>query len=105
MPYKPKTFKQRQGIDRRRNDQRYDQKRRDDPAKKARSTALYQRFRKYFLINNPLCRPCQERGRITATQEVHHVRTLRIHPEDLRDADQCMPVCRACHAYEEGREL
>ena len=104
MPNKPKTLRQRTNPKpRRQHDRRYDKTRADDPAKQARSTARYQKFRKYYLIEYPLCRPCEERGVSTLADQVHHVRGLRLHIEDLCDPEHCMPVCLACHAWEEGK--
>jgi 5-methylcytosine-specific restriction protein A len=55
-------------------------------------------FRSAFIASHPLCSDCQAKGRLTATEEVHHVIKLRDRP-DLRLVEtNCLGLCRSCHS-------
>ena len=87
---------------------RYDATRRDDPVRRVRSTAKYQRFIAWFVARHPLCAdPFQHHRRdgITQpTQQVHHVVAVRSDPKLLTMEGNCRALCTACHALIEGLE-
>lgn len=67
--------------------------------------ACYQRFRLAFLAEHPLCADCKERRETPERQatEVHHVRKLELHPEDLCDAEHCRALCKKHHDERTGK--
>lgn len=58
----------------------------------------WQKFRPTFLAEFPLCNRCGE-----PATEVHHVRKLAAHPEDLCDPEHCEALCKRCHDRATGR--
>lgn len=62
----------------------------------------WERFRKFFLMNNPLCRDCLDADRLTPANEVHHVHKLADGGPRL-DPDNCMALCKPCHARRTAR--
>lgn len=84
--------------------QQDDARRRQDPQQaevdRMRRGAAYQKFRRWYCSRWPHCAdPFQEHGqRLRAGEDLHHVRQLASHPEDLLDQGWCALLCRACHA-------
>jgi 5-methylcytosine-specific restriction protein A len=76
-----------------------DRARRDAPHRRLYSTERWQRFRLYILRERPLCEDCG----LNATRDVHHVRGLEAHPEDLCDEDQVRGLCHPCHSVRTRR--
>lgn len=60
---------------------------------------VYKRFRLAFLREHPLCKDCK----IAPSVDVHHVRKLAVHPEDLCDGDHCVGLCSECHDIRTGK--
>ncbi len=67
-------------------------------AKKIYASARWTRFSKQCLNDEPLCRICQESGRVTIAEHSHHIEKLAIHPELAFVRVNIMSVCKACHA-------
>ena len=65
--------------------------------------AAWRRFRASFIAANPLCADCFERGRLTPSNEVHHMAKLRGHPEQRLDPAACRALCRPCHSARTAR--
>lgn len=63
------------------------------PHRRARQTQRYRRFRKALLAERPLCQRCLR----VVSVDVHHVRGLAAHPEDLCDPAQTEALCKRCH--------
>ena len=66
------------------------------------SNALYgadwKRARDCKLRANPLCEPCERRGRVVAANQVHHVRGFRGVNDPLRlDTRNLESICEECH--------
>lgn len=57
----------------------------------------YQRFRLAMLDERPLCEDCCEKDRVTPATDIHHVRKLSLHPEDLCDSRYVRCLCSCCH--------
>ena len=61
------------------------------------------RLRRDVLTAHPLCRDCEEQGRLTAATEVHHVvpcqsaPTLQAMEALMYDPSNLRPLCHACH--------
>ena len=77
-------------------------------ARKGDYDRLWQKFRLVILADEPLCRFCREAGRITAADEVDHIRPIAEDPSRRLDPGNCRALCHACHCrrtadYERGR--
>ena len=63
----------------------------------------WQRKRKRYLAEHPLCVDCEANDMVTPASEVHHVRKIKDRP-DLRLEDaNLMALCPPCHAIRTGR--
>ncbi len=81
--------------------QRYERYQRD-PAVKKRYGKAWQRVRDRFIAAHPLCQRCQERGRITPAQEVHHI--VPLSQGGTHDETNLMALCTSCHSEITARE-
>ncbi|SKB27041.1 HNH endonuclease signature motif containing protein [Sphingopyxis flava] len=54
-----------------------------------------QQLRRRRLANEPLCRRCKERGRITAATVPDHIKPLALGGEDVDENIRCL--CDDCH--------
>src|SRR5680860_791561 len=63
----------------------------------------WEKLRKFFLWENPLCHDCLLEKRLTPTQEVHHVKKIREHPELRLVKNNLMGLCKGCHSVRTGR--
>jgi 5-methylcytosine-specific restriction enzyme A len=61
--------------------------------------SVWERFRAWFVRRHPICADCG----IKPAKEVHHVRKLRDHPELRLAENNCMGLCKACHAIRTAR--
>src|SRR3954469_3592533 len=71
--------------------------------RKLYNTSAYQTFRAWLLGERPLCQDCEDNDMLTPAKEVHHVRKLILHPEDLCDAKHCRVLCKPCHQLRTSR--
>ena len=60
--------------------------------------ADWRRFRAWFKSRHPLCSDCLEEGRMTVTEEVHHVVKLRDAPHLRLVETNCMALCKTHHS-------
>lgn len=84
-----------------RSDAAYERKRAANPAlawaKRFRSSAVWQRFRAWFLARHPLCfNPFNDHSD-KAAEEVHHIVGLQQSPERALDETNCAGLCEPCH--------
>jgi 5-methylcytosine-specific restriction enzyme A len=59
-------------------------------------TAGWRRIRARFLVMNPLCADCRERGRYTVATEVHHLVPLR--DGGTHEDGNLAALCKRCHS-------
>ena len=71
------------------------------PAHKRGYDKRWQRIRKAALANEPQCRPCAERGRLTAAVLVDHILPL---PEGHHSFENLQPLCAGCHSVKTAAE-
>lgn len=93
MPWKPKQHRppgSARGADR----ARHDRARARRPQQRALNTRAWRRFSALIRTQRPTCEDCL---REPSTQ-VHHVRGLGAHPEDLCDPEQVRALCQGCHS-------
>ena len=81
--------------------QRYERYQRD-PAVQKRYGRVWKRVRDRFIAAHPLCQRCQERGRITPAQEVHHI--VPLSQGGTHDETNLMALCTSCHSEITARE-
>ena len=58
------------------------------------------RLRALVLAEEPLCRPCTAKGRVTASEEVDHILALEDGGTDNRENPE--GICGACHKIKHG---
>jgi 5-methylcytosine-specific restriction protein A len=56
--------------------------------------ARWQKWRKWYLINNPMCVDCS----IKPASEVHHIKKLTDYPELQYVNNNVMALCKSCHS-------
>lgn len=59
-------------------------------------------LRRRFLMRNPLCKHCQDAGRLTVAQQVDHIVPLHINGEDSDENKQAL--CIPCHKRKTASE-
>jgi 5-methylcytosine-specific restriction protein A len=65
----------------------------------------WEKYRKYFLSQFPLCQVCKKKGNVTPATVVHHIVPVTSHDDVLfYDQENHMAVCRDCHERIHGRK-
>lgn len=82
-------------------DSQYNRYQRDLDTQKRYGTA-WKKIRVQYLLAHPLCELCKEEGRLTPTQEVHHILPLR--DGGTHDDENLMSLCKACHSSITAKE-
>jgi len=106
MPYKPKrpcshpgcpklTDKQFCDEHAKQNAREYEKYRRD-PETRKRYGRAWKRIRDRYISQHPLCERCEQDGRLTPAQEVHHIKPLS--EGGTHDSDNLMALCSSCHS-------
>lgn len=67
-----------------------------DPEIDKRYGRQWRRIRARYVAEHPLCKQCQKDGRLTPTQEVHHI--LPLSKGGTHDFDNLMALCKPCHS-------
>jgi hypothetical protein len=68
------------------------------------NTSQWHKLRDYYIKNHPFCERCEENGRVTLAQHVHHkIEFLTGKTEEERwklllDEDNLQSLCAKCHA-------
>ncbi len=73
-----------------------------DPESKRRYGRAWRRIRDGYLSKHPMCEKCQQEGKLTAAEEVHHVKPLSkggTHAEE-----NLMALCKKHHSEITARE-
>jgi 5-methylcytosine-specific restriction protein A len=55
----------------------------------------YERTRAWVLAQEPFCRRCREKGRLTFATQTHHI--VPLSEGGTNEASNLMPVCDSCH--------
>lgn len=65
----------------------------------------WQLYTKSFKVTHPLCRPCEQAGRVSATEAVDHIEPVT-GPDDplFWDTSNHQPICWSCHSSKTGKE-
>lgn len=70
----------------------------------------WQQLRHRKFVNNPICEMCAKEGRVTATEEIHHVKPVESGRDETEmrrlayDYNNLQSLCKACHARVHARE-
>ena len=62
----------------------------------------WQKVRDAVLAEEPLCRFCFDAGRVTAAEEVDHIKTVRDRPDLRLVRANLRPLCKPCHSTHTG---
>lgn len=61
------------------------------------TSTTWKKLRKSFVLRNPLCFTCLQKGIHTPTQNVHHILDRKTHRELELDEKNLQAACVACH--------
>ncbi|MGJ8522286.1 hypothetical protein R84981_000971 [Carnimonas sp. R-84981] len=64
----------------------------------------WQKARKQYLQEHPLCTYCQRRGRVTAATVVDHIKPHRGDLKLFWRRSNWQPLCKRCHDIDKARE-
>jgi 5-methylcytosine-specific restriction enzyme A len=64
----------------------------------------WRKFRAAYLGRHPLCRACQDGGRITEAREVDHIVPLKLAPDRKYDETNLQALCTPCHSAKTASE-
>ncbi len=64
----------------------------------------WQKVRAAVLADEPLCRACMKRGRVTEANEVHHELPICDRPDLRLVRSNLWPLCKSCHSSITARE-
>jgi len=63
----------------------------------------WEKLRKVFVNENPLCHDCMIKGIYTPTKEVHHIKKVRDFPLLRLVKSNLMGLCKSCHSVRTAR--
>ena len=67
-----------------------------DPDTNKRYGIVWRRIRRIYIQAHPLCEQCEQKGRITPAEEVHHI--LPLASGGTNDEGNLMALCKCCHS-------
>ncbi len=67
-----------------------------DPETRRRYGRAWKRIRDRYIKAHPLCERCQQEGRLTPSEQVHHV--LPLADGGTHDEHNLMALCKSCHS-------
>ena len=85
----------------RQENQRYEKFVRDPEAKRRYGRA-WKRIRDRHAAQHPLCEMCLKNGKVTPTEEVHHIVPLSC--GGTHASDNLMSLCKSCHSEITARD-
>lgn len=59
--------------------------------------AAWQRLRRAFLADHPLCADCDREGVAAPAREAHHLRKVTDRPDLRLDPGNLLALCKRCH--------
>lgn len=85
----------------RQENQRYEKYSRD-PVTKSRYGRAWKRIRDRHAAQHPLCEMCLKNGKVTPTEEVHHI--VPLSRGGTHASDNLMSLCKSCHSEITARD-
>ena len=67
-----------------------------DPNTSHQYGRAWRRIREFYIQAHPLCEQCRSKGRLTPTEEVHHI--LPLADGGTHDESNLMALCKSCHS-------
>ena len=67
-----------------------------NPQTRRRYGRAWQRIRSNYAKEHPFCEECLKEGRLTKTEQIHHIKPLA--EGGTHDRDNLMALCTSCHA-------
>ena len=67
-----------------------------DPDTNKRYGRAWKKIRAHYIQAHPLCEQCEQEGRLTPAEEVHHI--LPLANGGAHDDDNLMALCKSCHS-------
>ena len=61
-------------------------------------TTQWRKYRKQFLMNNPLCIECKRAGKIIPANVVGHIIPVSQQPELFWESTNHKPLCKSCNS-------
>lgn len=69
------------------------------------TTKAYHLFRLRVLYEEPHCQRCNDKGHITASKQLHHIKPIASHPELAWDRENVQAICEPCHEEETRKQV
>ena len=66
--------------------------------------SAWQKFRKRFLAEHPLCEECMKKGRYVKATDIDHIKAHRGDQSLFWDQGNMMALCHSCHSKKTARE-
>lgn len=73
-----------------------------DPDTRRRYGRAWKRIRDKYVAAHPLCEMCQKNGKLTPTEEVHHI--LPLSRGGTHAESNLMALCKSCHSEITARD-
>ena len=67
-----------------------------DPDTNKRYGRAWKKIRAHYIQAHPLCEQCEQEGRLTPAEEVHHI--LPLANGGTHDVNNLMALCKSCHS-------
>lgn len=80
----------------RRDDYRSYNRYKRDPKTAERYGTEWRNIRNRYVMLHPLCEECAKQGKLTPTEEVHHIKPLA--HGGTNDDENLMALCKSCHS-------
>ena len=75
----------------------------DEVAVGIRSSSRWTRLSRQIRRERPICQRCEEKGLLTPSEEVHHIRKVEQYPNLAFDPNNLRALCKPCHRIEENQ--
>ena len=67
------------------------------------NSTKWRKFRRLYIVDNPLCEECKRNGKVTEGKDIDHITPIRFGGEPF-DFDNLQTLCKTCHNKKSGRE-
>lgn len=67
------------------------------------NSTKWRKFRRLYIVDNPLCEECKRNGKVTEGKDIDHITPIRFGGEPF-DFNNLQTLCKTCHNKKSGRE-